>query len=549
MKQKEMEAIPINYDLLNLITPQGILIKNNKVELGEITHRLQYISSYPSAVNVGWLMNLKEMRNTTVSLLVTPIEDVSAYVEGISKGITVNKNVYNTSNNEALRTQADFKIKSAEKIIRDITVNNIPYINLSFVTRTSGNTDNNFAESCRMVKNELAGMGLKARVPAFLQEQALRQSSPFDTYSKDILEISNKNMSLETLFLGLPFSGSGLVDTKGYFLGTDENGKIIVLSPFSKSVYRPNYNIVIAGSSGSGKSYLAKKIMLNEWLNGTKLYILDPEDEYVELCKKVGGKWVDCGGGKGDKVGRINPLQINPLPNQENDSDEEDEYTSTKSALALHLNFLSTFFKLYYPEATTLEISILTEVIEELYKKFNIDWDTDVNKINNKDFPIMEDLYNLLEKKSKEAIEHKAEMETLRSIVRGMAKGESSEIFNGYSNIKIDNSFVCFSISALENADKNVKAAQYLNILRLCENLAFKDRQERVYVVCDEAYLLISKSHQGIEFLRNFCKRCRKREAGLITITQNLNDFLAPEIKQYGQALLDNSTYKFFFRY
>ena len=267
MKQKDMEAMPINYDLLNLITPQGILLKNNKVELGGITHKLQYISSYPSVISVGFLRNLKEMRNTTVSLIVTPIEDVSAYVEGISKGITANKNIYNNTNNEALRTQAEFRIRSAEKIIRDITVNNIPYINLSLVTRTSGDTDNNFAESCRMVKNELAGMGLKARIPAFLQEQALRQASPFDTYSKEILEISNKNMSLETLFLGLPFSGSGLVDEKGYFIGTDENGKIIVLSPFTKSIYRPNYNIVIAGSSGSGKSYLAQKIMLNEWLN------------------------------------------------------------------------------------------------------------------------------------------------------------------------------------------------------------------------------------------------------------------------------------------
>lgn len=182
-----------------------------------------------------------------------------------------------------------------------------------------------------------------------------------------------------------------------------------------------------------------------------------------------------------------------------------------------------------------------------MYKNFNIDWETDVNLIANEDFPIMEDLYQMLEKKAKEKTEHREELETLRAIVRGMAKGESSEIFNGYSNIKIDNSFVCFSISALENADKNVKAAQYLNILRLCENLAFKDRNEKTYVVCDEAYLLISKSHQGIEFLRNFCKRCRKRESGLITITQNLNDFLAPDIKQYGQALLDNSTYKFFF--
>lgn len=245
-------------------------------------------------------------------------------------------------------------------------------------------------------------------------------------------------------------------------------------------------------------------------------------------------------------MGRINPLQVNPLP-KKIDDDEEDEYTSTKSALSLHMNFLSTFFKLYYPEATTLEISILCEIFEQLYKKFNIDWETDVSKLKNTDFPIMKDLYELLVEKAQEDSEHKTEIETLRSIIRGMAVGESSEIFNGHSNITIDNSFVCFSISALENADKNIKAAQYLNILRLCENLAFRDRKEKVYVFCDEAYLLINKGHQGIEFLRNFCKRCRKREAGLVTITQNLNDFLSPEIKQYGQSLLDNSTYKFFF--
>lgn len=120
--------------------------------------------------------------------------------------MATDKNTYNTTNNEALRTQAEFKIASVEKIIKDITVNNIPYINLSFLTRTSGKTDNTFLENCRKVKNEIAGMGLKARIPAFVQEKALRQASPYDTYEQEILDMSNKNMSLEALFLGLPFS-------------------------------------------------------------------------------------------------------------------------------------------------------------------------------------------------------------------------------------------------------------------------------------------------------------------------------------------------------
>lgn len=390
-------------------------------------------------------------------------------------------------------------------------------------------------------------MGLKARVPAFIQEKALRQSSPYDTYDEEILNMSNKNMSLEALFLGLPFSGSGIVDKEGYYLGTDEDGKIIILSPFCKTPARPNSNLVITGASGSGKSYLAKKILFNEWLNGTKIYAIDPEGEMRNMCKKVKGKWIDCSGGVGENVGRLNPLQVNPLPTQ-TENDEEDEYISTKSALSVHMSFLSTFFKLYFPDISTLQMSILMETLEELYRNFNITWETDVTRLKSTEFPIMENLYYLLEDKAEKPSEHKQHYETLRSVIRGLAIGESKELFNGYSTIKIDNNFVCFDVSSLQNSNENIKRCQYLNILRFCENLAFRDRTEKVYVACDEAYLLIDKKiKESIEFLRNFCKRCRKYQSGLMIISQNLVDFLSPEVKQYGQAILDNSTYKFFF--
>lgn len=235
--------------------------------MGEIYSRVFYISGYPSKVNLGWLSTLKDIPNTTVSLFVTPIEDVQAYVQGISKGITTDKNTYNTSQNEALRKGAEFKIRSAEKIIEDITVNNIPYIKLGILIKTSSDTENGFNENIRLIKNKIAGMGLKARVPAFLQEKAIKQASPYDTYYEEISNISNKDMSLKALSGGLPFSGSGLIDERGYYLGTDEDGRMIAVDMFHKGNDRTNSNIMIEGSSGSGKSYLAKKIMLNEWLN------------------------------------------------------------------------------------------------------------------------------------------------------------------------------------------------------------------------------------------------------------------------------------------
>lgn len=550
MKSKDIEKIPINYDLLRLITPQGIEIKNNRVQMGEIFSRIFYVSGYPSRVNLGWLSSLKDIPNTTVALIVTPIEDVQAYVNGISKGMTTDKNTYNTSQNEALRTQAEFKIRSAEKIIEDITVNNIPYIKLGILIKVSADTEATFNENVRAVKNKIAGMGLKARVPAFLQKEALKQASPFDTYYKEVSDISNKDMSLQALFGGLPFSGSGLIDEKGYYLGTDEDGRMIAVSMFEKTNDRTNSNIVIEGASGSGKSYLAKKIMLNEWLNGTKLFILDPESEYRPLCKLVGGKWIDCSGGQGKNVGRINPLQINPVAEVSFESEElQEEYSSTKSPLSLHLDFLSTFFKLYYPEISSLELSLLMEILEELYKGFNIDYETDISKIKVNEFPIMQDLYYILEKKSKEEGKHQKEIEELRAVIRGLAIGNNAEIFNGYTTIEFDSDFICLDVYSLQGASENVKRCQYFNILRYCQDQAFKNRKERCYVVCDEAYLLIDKKvPQSIEFMRNFSKRARKYECGLITITQSLVDFLAPEVKQYGQAILDNSTYKFFFR-
>ena len=83
MKTKEIETMPINQELLNLIAPQGIEIKSSRVQLGEFLSKIQYISGYPSRVNIGWLLSLKDIPNTVVSLVITPIEDVQAFVEGV----------------------------------------------------------------------------------------------------------------------------------------------------------------------------------------------------------------------------------------------------------------------------------------------------------------------------------------------------------------------------------------------------------------------------------------------------------------------------------
>lgn len=75
-----------------------------------------------------------------------------------------------------------------------------------------------------------------------------------------------------------------------------------------------------------------------------------------------------------------------------------------------------------------------------------------------------------------------------------------------------------------------------------------RDRTEKVLLICDEAYLMIDeRTPQSLIYLRNFEKRSRKYESAIAIISHSVVDFLSPEVKKYGQALLDIPTYKIMF--
>lgn len=166
----------------------------------------------------------------------------------LANGITANKNTYMTTQNEAIRTDVEFKIASAEAIIRDITVDNVPYINVGVFFKTSAASDLGFSEAVKMIQNRIGALGLKARNTSFIQHEAFRQTSPFDTNYQYISNISSRIMSMKALFAGLPFNGSGLIDEKGFYIGTDEDGRMIAVDFFLKGNDRTNSNIVIERS-------------------------------------------------------------------------------------------------------------------------------------------------------------------------------------------------------------------------------------------------------------------------------------------------------------
>lgn len=242
-------------------------------------------------------------------------------------------------------------------------------------------------------------------------------------------------------------------------------------------------------------------------------------------------------------------MQIKDVPL---DDDEEKEKVFKDEgkglgAMALHFQSLRTFFKLLFPELTSIQVALLEETLEELYNSFDIYWNTDISSFKNIDFPIMYDLYELINKKTKNVYDNakKQDYEILQSLIRTIAVGADSALFNGYTSIQTKTNFVCLDTHNLQNASERVKKAQYFNILTYCWELMSKNREEKTMLVCDEAYLLIDPQvPQSLVFLRNIAKRCRKYEGSLCIISHSIVDLLDSSVKMYGQAILDMATYK-----
>lgn len=178
-------------------------------------------------------------------------------------------------------------------------------------------------------------------------------------------------------------------------------------------------------------------------------------------------------------------------------------------AMALHFQTLHTFFRLIYPEMTSSVEAILDELLEKLYNKFNIYWNTDITDIPNDKFPILEDLYNLILENIKNEKEElkKQQLVLIRDTLRSICIGAESSLFNGKTTVDTDSAVVCFDTFNLQNASDKIKKAQYFNILTYCWELMSKDKEEKTMLVCDEAYLLIDpKVLQTIVFLRNVSK-------------------------------------------
>jgi len=198
---------------------------------------------------------------------------------------------------------------------------------------------------------------------------------------------------------------------------------------------------------------------------------LDPEMEYEDLTNNLGGCFIDLMSGEFI----INVLE--PKTWDENGGPEDKDAPQTfriSSKLSQHISFLKDFFRTY-KDFSDREIDTIEIMLQKLYAKFGISDSTKFDRLSAKDYPILSDLYGLIEEEYKAFDDNSRQLytaELLQNILLGLhsiCKGSESKFFDGHTNIT-DSSFVTFGVKGLLQASKSLKNALLFNILSYMSN-------------------------------------------------------------------------------
>lgn len=543
-QQNVQEQDVTNSALLNVITPVGLEFQKNSLSIGENIGKIYGLTRYPQKVDVEWLSKITNIPATIVSIGFKPVDNATL-ISAISRSVVQQRGFAEGAKDPLSRQRAEKAAEDGEKIIMQIDREGETVGLMSVQVCPIAGDDKTFKKVCRRAESIVSVMKCKMRVIPNLQKECFQHLSPSFPTNGKIESILQKIVPMSTFVGGFPFASSGFNDGEGYYFAQDANGGLVIVDVWKRGGDRTNSNFVVMGNSGVGKSTAIKHILMSEYMKGTKILVVDPESEYKDLCYNLGGDWINAVGGAG---GRFNPLQVRPSPRDDESEKESDRLYRDEgygmNDLALHMKNLEIFFSLYIPSLTDMQKAVLKKCLVELYQRFGITWDTDVAKLKPTDFPIFSDLYKLVKEKADTEKDRQAYAD-LSLLLYDIAEGSDSFIWNGHSTIATDSPFICLDTNALQETSDSIKRTQYFNLLTYCWEQMSRNREERVLLICDEAYLMIDqKVPQSLVYLRNVMKRARKYEGALGIISHSVIDFLSESIKQYGQALLDIPCYK-----
>lgn len=424
---------------------------------------------------------------------------------------------------------AAFTYNDAKYIRKEIQINNEDVYNLYLYIIVFSENIKNLEYFLNKIEGISQSKGMQTRRANFREEEVFLSCLPIDENRKEIKNISRRNILTSGLLATYPFFSSSIFDKDGIFIGTNVYNNSLVFIDRYNSIKYKNANMCIFGTSGAGKSFYCKLLILRYKLLGIKQYIIDPDREYNKLCREIGGLEI--------KIGPTSKTYINILEiRKESIEDGENGYLATK------IGKLIGFFNLIFGELNEEEKALLEEKLIEIYKNKEINFD-DRSLYNNNKFkspnqmPILKDLYE----------EFGRDKRTQKFKIKLIPFIEGSlNFFNNYTNIEIKNDLIVADVYDL--GEDNLKYGMYLFTDIFWDKIK-ENREEKKAIYLDEIWRLIgvTSNKDVASFIYKIFKTIRKYGGSSIAITQDISDIFSLDGGIYGKSILNNSSIKTFF--
>ena len=528
-------------NFLDMIAPSVIKFFTDYFICGNTFRCVWALREYPTSTSEQAILRyLGEKDGVTLRIYTRP---VTAAEEKRIIANAANKNrLQRSSTNDLQQTvAAESNLQDVAQLAADMHRNREPLLHTAvFLEMISDNLDN-----LRILQTEVQTELVRSKLN--VDRLMLRQQHGFMSVMP-----SGRNMFREQFERVLPassvanlypFSFSGKTDENGFYLGRDKFGSNVIVDFDKRSDDKTNANTLILGNSGQGKSYLLKLILTNLRESGKNIICLDPEMEYVDLTKNLGGCFIDLM--SGEYI--INVLEPKSWGDETADEDAPRAFKS-KTKLSQNISFLRDFFR-SYKDFSDREIDTIELLLIKLYEKFGISDNTDWNAMKPTDFSILSNFYELIEAEYKSFNPKEKGLytaENLQNICLGLHSicvGAESKFFNGYTNIT-DSRFITFGVKGLLQASKNIRNALLFNVLAyMSEQLLSRGN---TVASIDEFYLFLTNL-TAVEYIRNFMKRVRKKESAVILASQNIEDFLVENVRELTKPLFSIPTHIFLF--
>ena len=355
-------------DLPSLVSPLSIQEKTNMLKMDDKDIQMVTIKNIPPFVDELFFEEIFNVPDVRACISIKDAISQDELVRWVNSQYQFLLSDRSTTKKLSDAIELDTQKENFQQLMVEIKNGDEKIKEVSLTLIITG-TKNTFRDLKRLVDR----YQIKLDIPK------LRQMECWQNYDLTTTSLDDYSIYLPTLTLsaGFPFTKTYFNDSSGYMLGVDLHTSLpIFFDPFVINNQRTSHNIAIVSSTGGGKSFTMKKMIINEYARGTKIFILDAENEYKNLVISNGGEYIDLYSKKG---GIINPLQIRYIP-----SDDEDKETKeTDCPLAKHLGFLEAFFKTAFEDITEKELVMLLSVVESLYNTKGIFKNTSINTLQS----------------------------------------------------------------------------------------------------------------------------------------------------------------------